>query len=147
MNMFFQINGLSDYFGLVADKTRSTGAKITAAWMMFFYPVFAVCHPDTAKVLLKSSEPKSKYSLGAPYRAGIPWLGKTWLNEQLLLRFRFLFRFDDLYFSVTRWRLADIRRQEVGKKPSSADSRLPFWHPQTLHASVQWSRRIVSCKQ
>ena len=77
MNTFSQINGMSDYFGLVAAKTRSTGAKITAAWMMFFYPVFAVCHPDTAKVLLKSSEPKSKYSLGAPYRAGIPWLGKT----------------------------------------------------------------------
>ena len=77
---------MSDYFSLVDAKTRSTGAKITAAWMMFFYPVFAVCHPDTAKVLLKSSEPKSKYSVGAPYRASIPWLGKTWLREQMLLR-------------------------------------------------------------
>lgn len=38
-----------------------------------------------------------------------------------------------------RWS-ANIRWQEVGEKPSSADTRLPFWHSQTLRTNLQWRR-------
>lgn len=71
----FQINDVSDYIRLVTDKIQTSGTKMTSAWMMFFFPVFTVCHPDTAKVLFKSSEPKPKYSLGGSYRMLLPWLG------------------------------------------------------------------------
>lgn len=71
------INDVSDYIRLVTDKIQTSKTKLTSAWMMFFYPVFTTCHPDTAKVLFKSSEPKSKYSLGGPYRMLLPWLGKA----------------------------------------------------------------------
>ncbi|KAJ8317562.1 hypothetical protein KUTeg_005466 [Tegillarca granosa] len=42
--------------------------------MMFFYPTFTVTHPDTAKILLKSSEPKSKSTAGI-HKMFLPWLG------------------------------------------------------------------------
>lgn len=87
------INNVSDYIRLVMDKIQTSRTKLTSAWMMFFYPVFTACHPDTVKVLLKSSEPKSKYSLGGPYRMLLPWLGdgllisdgKKWERNRRLL--------------------------------------------------------------
>lgn len=67
---------MADYFQLVFKTIDKTKAKVLSGWVMFFYPVFSTCHPDTAKVLLKSSEPKTKYNMGGAYRMIIPWLGR-----------------------------------------------------------------------
>ena len=45
---------------------------------MFLYPSFAVCHPDTAKVLYKSSTPKS-VAVGGVYRYLKTWIGNICL--------------------------------------------------------------------
>jgi hypothetical protein len=66
---------MADYYQLVLKTINKTKAKLLSGWVMFFYPIFATCHPDTAKVLLKSSEPKTKYNLGGAYRMLLPWLG------------------------------------------------------------------------
>ena len=41
---------------------------------MFLYPGFGVCHPDTAQILYKSSEPKST-GIGGIYRYLKDWIG------------------------------------------------------------------------
>ncbi|XP_069135494.1 cytochrome P450 4A25-like [Argopecten irradians] len=71
---------------------RETGRKITCYWLSFLYPVLGVCHPDTVKILLKSSEPKNKQK-GGGYFTLLPWLGdgllisdgKKWERNRRLL--------------------------------------------------------------
>ncbi|XP_061189752.1 cytochrome P450 4F2-like [Saccostrea echinata] len=69
------VNDMADFFRLVFVTVEKTRAKLLGGWVMFLYPVFSTCHPDTAKILLKSSEPKVKYNLGGVYRMILPWLG------------------------------------------------------------------------
>ncbi|XP_069136025.1 cytochrome P450 4A2-like [Argopecten irradians] len=83
---------LSNFLELVEKGMRDTGRKITCHWMAFMYPIFGVCHPDTAKILLKSSEPKNKQK-GGGYFTLLPWLGdgllisdgKKWERNRRLL--------------------------------------------------------------
>lgn len=50
------------------------GEKWYSFWL-FNLPVVMVTHPDTAKEILRSSEPKSHGILG--YGGLMPWLGKV----------------------------------------------------------------------
>ncbi|XP_052715318.1 cytochrome P450 4F2-like [Crassostrea angulata] len=116
------INDVSDYIRLVTDKIQTSGTKMTSAWMMFFFPVFTVCHPDTAKVLFKSSEPKPKYSLGGSYRMLLPWLGdgllisdgKKWERNRRLLtpafHFDILKPYVQIYNDVTEIFLEKLQK-------------------------------------
>ncbi|XP_033748160.1 cytochrome P450 4F4-like [Pecten maximus] len=80
-------------FQLLVEKGMlETGRKITCHWMAFLYPILGVCHPDTVKILLKSSEPKNKQK-GGGYFTLLPWLGdgllisdgKKWERNRRLL--------------------------------------------------------------
>lgn len=45
-------------------------------WITFIFPLYTVVHPDTVKILLKSSEPKPKTLMAGFYRMAMPWLGE-----------------------------------------------------------------------
>ena len=75
-NIFsLQFSNVVDYFGIVLPLVQNVRPKIYHAWAMFLFPAFAVCHPETVKILLKSSAPKTKYHRGGGYRMAMPWLG------------------------------------------------------------------------
>ncbi|XP_033748162.1 cytochrome P450 4F4-like isoform X2 [Pecten maximus] len=77
---------------LAVKGMRETGKKITCYWLAFLYPILGVCHPDTVKIVLKSSEPKNKQK-GGGYFTLLPWLGdgllisdgKKWERNRRLL--------------------------------------------------------------
>ncbi|XP_021345592.1 cytochrome P450 4F6-like isoform X2 [Mizuhopecten yessoensis] len=81
-----------DYIRLVNNGIKETGKRVSGMWIMFFYPVFSLCHPETAKVVLKTAEPKPVQT-GGGYFAFIPWLGnglllnsgKQWERNRRLL--------------------------------------------------------------
>ncbi|XP_033748156.1 cytochrome P450 4F3-like [Pecten maximus] len=64
----------TEYLRLVDKGIQDTGKKISGFWIMFFYPIFSLCHPETAKVILKTAEPKPVQT-GGGYFAFLPWLG------------------------------------------------------------------------
>nr|ACL80141.1 cytochrome P450 family 4 [Azumapecten farreri] len=49
-----------DFTDLCFKLIKQTKTRIVSIWIMFFFPLVLICHPETAKILLKSSEPKSK---------------------------------------------------------------------------------------
>ncbi|OWF56652.1 Leukotriene-B(4) omega-hydroxylase 1 [Mizuhopecten yessoensis] len=101
----------SDYVRLVKTGIQETGKKISGVWLMFFFPILTTCHPDTAKVLLRSSEPKPK-RFGEAYYTITPWLGdglvlsngRKWERNRRLLtpafHFDVLKPYVDLYNDV-----------------------------------------------
>nr|XP_022344971.1 cytochrome P450 4A25-like [Crassostrea virginica] len=72
---FTLFENMEGFLGTVLKMQEKTRARLYHGWTMFFYPSFGVCHPETAKVLLKSSEPKPRHSIGGSYRFLLPWLG------------------------------------------------------------------------
>lgn len=72
---------MQGFYKTIFELQEKTGARLYHGWTMFFYPSFGVCHPETAKVLLKSSEPKPKHTLGGSYRFLLPWLGEDLFTE------------------------------------------------------------------
>lgn len=57
---------------------KECGIKFTRyfrIWVGFFRPVLILLHPDTVKILFKSSEPKIT-GFGGSYRFLLPWLGE-----------------------------------------------------------------------
>ncbi|XP_048770388.2 cytochrome P450 4F2-like [Ostrea edulis] len=66
---------MQQYLRIAIDLEQRTRTRCYHGWIMFFFPFFAVCHPESAKVLLKSSEPKPRYTIGGSYRILLPWLG------------------------------------------------------------------------
>ena len=80
-------------FFKILDKVIPTKRpKMYCGWVMFLYPSFAVCHPDTAQILYKSSVPKST-GVGGIYRYLKDWIGdgllisegKKWERNRRLL--------------------------------------------------------------
>lgn len=86
-------DNMQGFYKTIFELQEKTGARLYHGWTMFFYPSFGVCHPETAKVLLKSSEPKPKHTMGGSYRFLLPWLGdgllisggKKWERNRRLL--------------------------------------------------------------
>ncbi|KAK3084868.1 hypothetical protein FSP39_020492 [Pinctada imbricata] len=44
-------------------------------WFTSLLPTFSVCHPDTLRDIMKSSEPKPTEATGSPYRFIMRWIG------------------------------------------------------------------------
>ncbi|XP_060071003.1 cytochrome P450 4F6-like [Ylistrum balloti] len=111
----------SDYVYLVRKGIKETGKRISGVWLMFFFPILTACHPETAKVLLKSSEPKPK-RFGEAYYTITPWLGdglvlsngRKWERNRRLLtpafHFDVLKSYVDMYNQVF-----DIFLNNMGK--------------------------------
>ncbi|XP_060067285.1 cytochrome P450 4A25-like [Ylistrum balloti] len=68
------VKEVPDYFELIQRCVQKTRTRTYVTWITSLSHYFGVCHPETAKLLLKSSEPKPK-GLGQGYRSFIPWLG------------------------------------------------------------------------
>lgn len=59
---------------IIQDIVTKERSKVICYWFMFFFPEFNVVHPDSAKILMKSSEPKS-IGFGGAYGMMKSWLG------------------------------------------------------------------------
>ncbi|XP_060070997.1 cytochrome P450 4F4-like [Ylistrum balloti] len=113
---------------LVDKGIRETGRKITCHWMAFLYPILGVCHPDTAKILLKSSEPKNKQA-GGGYFTLLPWLGdgllisdgKKWERNRRLLTPAFHFDVLKPYVPIYN-QVFDIFLDKIEKATSGGQS-------------------------
>ncbi|XP_033731538.1 cytochrome P450 4F4-like, partial [Pecten maximus] len=86
------ISDFDDFMEIGFKLIHETRTRIISFWIMFFFPLIFVCHPETAKTLLKSSEPKSK-RVGGAYYPLMDWLGdgllisdgKKWERNRRLL--------------------------------------------------------------
>ncbi|XP_060071023.1 cytochrome P450 4F1-like [Ylistrum balloti] len=86
---FADFNEVIEICHQIVGKTKS---RILSHWIMFFFPVISVCHPETAKVILKTSEPKPK-QVGGGYFTLKDWIGdgllmsdgKKWERNRRLL--------------------------------------------------------------
>ncbi|XP_060071024.1 cytochrome P450 4A25-like [Ylistrum balloti] len=113
---------------LCADVVAQTKSKIVSYWIMGFYPVLSVCHSETAKVVLKSSEPKPKH-LGGGYSMFIDWLGdglllsegKKWERNRRLLTPAFHFDVLKPYAGIYN-KVFDIFLDKMEKATSGGDS-------------------------
>ncbi|XP_033747106.1 uncharacterized protein LOC117332331 [Pecten maximus] len=76
--LFSDFNRLIDVCGEVVAQTK---CRIVSYWIMGFYPVLNACHSTTAKMVLKSSEPKPKH-LGGGYNSLMDWLGEGLLLSE-----------------------------------------------------------------
>nr|AHV83446.1 cytochrome P450 family 4 [Pinctada imbricata] len=79
LNMF---SSTAERAKLERKMLERTGAKIFVTWLGPFSPLISVCHPDTAKLLFKSSEPKSVFK-----PPGVYYFIKSWLGMGLLLSY------------------------------------------------------------
>ncbi|KAL3858618.1 hypothetical protein ACJMK2_008889 [Sinanodonta woodiana] len=71
---FAMMKEIGDYHNWLMEDVQKTGAKWHVLWVLFFYPVYSVEHPDTIKAILKSSTSKTK-GVGGAYSILEPWLG------------------------------------------------------------------------
>lgn len=69
-----QFRSLSEFFKVLYNIVQNKKPKMYCVWTMFLYPGFGACHPDTAQILYKSSEPKST-GIGGIYRYLKDWIG------------------------------------------------------------------------
>ncbi|CAG2211063.1 CYP4B1 [Mytilus edulis] len=109
----------------IASKERS---KVVCYWFMFFFPEFNVVHPDSAKILMKSSEPKS-IGFGGAYGMMKSWLGdgllissgKKWERNRRLItpafHFGILKPYVNIYNSSTDKFLNNLKEFAATNKP------------------------------
>ena len=71
LHLLKEASDIYKYSKKTVDETQS---KLLFFWVGLFHPIICAVHPDTVKVLLKSSEPKPTYQ-GSGYGALLPWLG------------------------------------------------------------------------
>lgn len=89
LHLFQNMKEFYDQVFNVVDKTH---AKVLCCWVMFIKPDITVCHPDTAKMVIKEMPAKPTQINGA-YRFIKPWLGdglllsegKKWERSRRLL--------------------------------------------------------------
>ncbi|XP_052075393.1 cytochrome P450 4F4-like [Mytilus californianus] len=103
---------LASYFKLLGKIVEKERPKVYVSWILFFYPIFGVCHPDSAQILYKSSAPKA-FAVGGTYRYLRDWIGdgllisdgKKWERNRRLLtpgfHFEILKPYVKVYNSVT----------------------------------------------
>ena len=70
----FQCPGPGPKFFDYYQEKVYLGKKFFQFWVGPFLPIISLCHPDLAKVIMKSSEPKMTNNTGN-YSVFSPWLG------------------------------------------------------------------------
>ncbi|XP_069134830.1 cytochrome P450 4A25-like isoform X1 [Argopecten irradians] len=111
MHHYSDAEGFLKHSMAIILKTR---AKMLSGWLFCLYPTFVVCHPDTVKLLLRSSEPKAR-RFTMVYRSLLPWLGDgllvsdgpKWERNRKLLTPAFHFDILQPYVNVYN-KVADI---------------------------------------
>lgn len=77
LHKFQDVTGL---FHILKKIVVTERPSVICYWHMFLFPSFNVCHPDSVKVLLKSSEPKP-ISTGGAYSFLMEWIGEGLLTS------------------------------------------------------------------
>ncbi|KAK7088100.1 hypothetical protein V1264_022062 [Littorina saxatilis] len=118
------------------------GNKAFLWWLGPFRCVIACCHPDTVKVLLRSSEPKSHG--GGGYDFLLPWIGeglltaegKKWERNRRLLtpafHFEILRDYIDVYNSVVEEFMDKMEKASGGERYVEASAPLVITALDTL---------------
>jgi len=70
----FQFQDVTALFHIMKKIVVTERPSVICYWHMFLFPSFNVCHPDSVKVLLKSSEPKP-IGTGGAYSFLMEWIG------------------------------------------------------------------------
>ncbi|XP_041378380.1 cytochrome P450 4F6-like [Gigantopelta aegis] len=102
-------------------------------WMGPILPSFILSHPDVAKLLLKTSEPKARnlgLGMSASYEMGVPWLGEglliangeRWARNRRLLTPAFHFDILNPYVTVYN-KAADVLLERGGGRMEASSSR------------------------
>lgn len=102
--------------------------KLHRIWIGFVRPIVVVHHPDTMKVILKTSEPKPR-GLGTVYMMGIDWLGEGlliangdhWARNRRLLTPAFHFDILKPYIKVYN-QATDILIDKIAKSSTNNTS-------------------------
>ncbi|KAK6177634.1 hypothetical protein SNE40_015694 [Patella caerulea] len=102
--------------------------KFYRIWASLLKPVIQLNHPDTVKVLLKTSEPKPR-GIGGAYEFAIPWLGeglllaggKRWARSRRLLTPAFHFDILKPYVKIYN-EAADILISKIDKYAETGES-------------------------
>ncbi|XP_021345688.1 cytochrome P450 4A2-like [Mizuhopecten yessoensis] len=124
----YLFSGFDEVIDLCSKVAGQTKARIVSYWIMGFFPVLSVCHSATAKVVLKSSEPKPKQP-GGGYNTLMGWLGdglllsegKKWERNRRLLTPAFHFDVLKPYVSIYN-KVFDIFLDKLEKATSSGSS-------------------------
>ncbi|XP_052073285.1 cytochrome P450 4F2-like [Mytilus californianus] len=70
---------IAEFMTVIREVISKERSKVVCYWFMFFFPEFNVVHPDSARILMKSSEPKA-IGFGGAYS-----MMKSWLGDGLLI--------------------------------------------------------------
>lgn len=119
---------LHSYFKLLGSIVDNERPKVYCAWVMFFFPNFGVCHPDSAQILYKSSEPKAISTAGS-YKYIKDWIGdgllvssgKKWERNRRLLTPAFHFEILKPYVKVYNM-VTDIFLDQVKLSAESGEA-------------------------
>ncbi|CAC5419323.1 CYP4B1 [Mytilus coruscus] len=119
---------LAEFMTLVREIISKERSKVVGYWFMFFFPEFNVVHPDSVRILMKSSEPKA-IGCGGFYRMMKSWLGdgllissgKKWERNRRLItpafHFGILKPYVDIYNSSTDKFLDNLKGFAQTSKP------------------------------
>ncbi|KAK6189675.1 hypothetical protein SNE40_001678 [Patella caerulea] len=116
------IKNFKDVF-VIHEPLMKAGHKVILYWFGPYRPVLATVHPETVKVILKSTAPKSKGLVG--YSLVVPWLGdglltsdgKKWERNRKLLTAAFHFEILQPYVRVYN-SVTDIFMKKLEKTDS-----------------------------
>ncbi|OWF55819.1 cytochrome P450 4A25-like [Mizuhopecten yessoensis] len=109
----------------VLDKSKP---RVVVFWRLFFSPIFMCVHPDTTRVIFKSSEPKPRDRMSI-YQQIVPWIGegllvsngKKWERNRRLLTLAFHFDVLRPYVKIYN-RVADDLLKNLAKDSKDGKS-------------------------
>ncbi|XP_063448040.1 cytochrome P450 4F2-like [Mytilus trossulus] len=119
---------IGEFMTIIQDIVSKKRSKVICYWFMFFFPEFNVVHPDTARILMKSSEPKA-IGMGGAYSMMKSWLGdgllissgKKWERNRRLItpafHFGILKPYVSIYNSSTDKFLNNLKEFAATSKP------------------------------
>ncbi|KAJ8312895.1 hypothetical protein KUTeg_010268 [Tegillarca granosa] len=120
------------------------GVKMYVFWL-FNLPIVMVTHPDTAKDIMKSTEPKSLDLLG--YGGLLPWLGQSllisngtkWERNRRLMTPAFHFDILKPYVEIFN-QVADVLMDKMLKAARESEMRTILIHPHHYYDTIyRWS--------
>ena len=128
-----------EVYKLLGEVTKNTRTKLIGIWIGCLFPIINAVHPDTIKILLKSSAPKPMTITG--YKGVIPWLGdgllvskgKKWERNRKLLTPAFHFDILKSYITIYN-QVADTLVDKLSSLSESSVGSVEIYEPVGLAA-------------